>query len=1200
MDRNKLKTYAPEARRDFIQAVTDKAAFYGFTADDIEPMTEEGDVALIGGRPFPKVVGAKRKKLEARIRKQGFEQTMEAMAYTWFNRLVAIRYMELHEYLDHGYRVLSHTEGHNLPEIVEHAEHVDLPGLDSQNVVELKLDGTKEEELFRMLLIAQCNALHKAMPFLFESIDDDTELLLPDNLLHSDSLIRNLVTEIDEDDWQQVEIIGWLYQFYISEKKDEVIGKVVKSEDIPAATQLFTPNWIVKYLVQNSLGRQWMATYPTSPLKSQMEYYIAPAEQTPEVHAELDEITPDSLNPEDLTLLDPACGSGHILVEAYDLLKAIYQERGYRTKDIPGLILEKNLFGLEIDDRAAQLAAFALMMKGRADDRSILERSVQPHVLSIQESADLDAKEITDALNAPLDRGDVTAGDILQTDVAHIVELFEHGKTYGSLIHVPEDLGERLPTLRNRVEALISHGGLLERPMATAMKPFVDQATALVRSYDAVVANPPYMGGRNGMNPALKQFASKHFPTTKYDLFSMFIERGIDLTTSRGVIGMVTMESWMFLSSYESFRQHVLHKHTILCLGHFPYDGRSPTAMGINFGVSATCIQKTKVQDYTGHYCCARHYELTADGMPQSFPPANERLAIVASEEFDHIPGSPVSYWVSDRVRRIFSSNTSLGDVAVPRQGMATSDNDRFMRRWSEVSIQRIGFESDGRSAAKESGCKWFPYNKGGEYRKWYGNNEFVVNWGDDGREVLEYAAQLYGSPTRTVKNIQHYFRPGSTWSQTGSGATSFRHVPKGFIFAHIGSMVFDQNGTDGLNILGFLNSSVALYLLKLSSQSLGLEVGHIRKLPIAVLDYDVSRIRRLISITASDWDTCEISWDFTRFRLLEDETNNSSIDRAFSQWRQRCTDNALEVKQLEEENNRYFIEVYGLEDELTEDVPIKQITLTSNPFYHYRDGLSEEEQNSLVRCDVSKDLVSYVVGCMMGRYSLDEPGLIFANSSNEGFDQSKYRKFPADEDGIVPLTEFSWFEDDAAHRFDKFIAAAWPAEHLQENLTFVAESLGPKKGETPRDTIRRYLATGFYKHHLSLYKKRPIYWLFSSGKQRGFQALVYLHRYNEGTLARMRTEYVIPLLGKMAARIDQLTDDIADATSTPHQKRMEKEKATITKQLAEVQSFDEKLRHFADQRIALDLDDGVKVNYGKFGDLLAEVKAVTGKKPTG
>src|SRR5712691_3157955 len=461
MDRTKLKAYAPQARRDFIQAVTARAAYHGLTATKVEPIIAQGEVVLIGGKPFPHAMARKRKALEERIARQGFEQTMEAMAYTWFNRFAAIRFMELHGYLEHGYRVLSHPKPEKLtPEILEHAEHVDLPGLNKAIVIDLKLDGTKEAELYRMLMIVQCNALHSAMPFLFERIDDETELLLPDNLLHSDSLIRKLVNWVDEKDWQEVEIIGWLYQFYISEKKDQVIGKMIKSEDIPAATQLFTPNWIVKYLVQNSLGRQWMATYPNSPLTQQMEYYIEPAEQTPEVQAQLKAITPESLDPEELTLLDPACGSGHILVEAYDLFKAIYQERGYRARDIPILILRKNLFGLEIDDRAAQLAAFALMMKARADDRRIFANSVQPHVLAIQESKGLNAQEITEALNRPLDAGETKGqpGNITQADVAQLITLFEHGKTFGSLIRVPENLTAKLPAIAERVQDVLVNG----------------------------------------------------------------------------------------------------------------------------------------------------------------------------------------------------------------------------------------------------------------------------------------------------------------------------------------------------------------------------------------------------------------------------------------------------------------------------------------------------------------------------------------------------------------------------------------------------------------------------------------------------------------------------------------------------------------------------------------------------------------------
>ena len=518
MNRTKLKNYAPQARRDFIQAMTDRAAFYGLTAKKIEPVVERGDVAVIAGREHPRAVAKKRKQLEDRIQRHGFEQTMEALAYTWFNRLVAIRFMELHGYLDHGYRVLSHPEGKPTPEILEHAEHVELPGLKKETVIDLKLAGNKEAELYRLLLTAQCNALNTAMPFLFEKIDDETELLLPENLLHSDSLIRKLVSEIDEEDWREVEIIGWLYQFYISEKKDEVIGKVVASEDIPAATQLFTPNWIVKYLVQNTLGRQWLATYPQSALRQQMEYYIEPAEQTPEVQEQLKAITPTSLNPEEVTLLDPACGSGHILVEAYDLFKAIYQERGYRAKDIPALILQKNLFGLEIDDRAAQLAAFALMMKARADDRRIFDSEAKPNILAFEDSQGMNAADITHALNSPINKEEMPSeylfeeieeekaglfskkvlaekGHVSQSDIISVLELFENAKTFGSLIQVPPKLAATLPEIEKRLADVLKHGDLMHTS-GHVIKPLLQQARLLARQYDAVVANPPYMGSK--------------------------------------------------------------------------------------------------------------------------------------------------------------------------------------------------------------------------------------------------------------------------------------------------------------------------------------------------------------------------------------------------------------------------------------------------------------------------------------------------------------------------------------------------------------------------------------------------------------------------------------------------------------------------------------------------------------------------------
>lgn len=1204
MNRSILKNYAPQARRDFIQAITDRASFYGLTKKRTEPVAFQGDVALIGGRPFPKKAGEQRKRLEERIARQGFEQTIEAVAYTWFNRLVAIRFMELHEYLEHGYRVLSHPEGKPTPEILEQAEHVDLPGLDPQQVIDLKLAGDKDAELYRMLLIAQCNALHRAMPFLFERIDDETELLLPDTLLHSDSLIRTLVSEIPEEDWQEVEIIGWLYQFYISEKKDQVIGKVVKSEDIPAATQLFTPNWIVKYLVQNSLGRQWVATYPDSPLKGQMEYYIEPAEQSPEVQEQLKAITPTSLNPEELTLLDPACGSGHILVEAYDLLKAIYQERGYRAKDIPRLILTKNLYGLEIDDRAAQLAAFALMMKARADDRRIFAEHVQPHVLSIQESKGLDAREITDSLNQPILKeklppsGELfeeiadeksplfsrknlaVKGDIAQTDIAHLIDLFEHGKTFGSLIRVPEKLAEKLPAIAQRVEDVLAHGGMFEAAAARAIRGIVEQCRLLAMSYDAVTENPPYMGGRSSMNAALKTFAATQYPQSKYDLFSMFIERSCDFCKRSGHFALVTMHAWMFLSSFEELRKRIFAERTVVAMAHLGPRAFS-TISGEVVQVTAFACRNQPVAGYQSTF-----FQLTNGDEEEKKDALRKKTAKafnISQVEFQKIPGTPLAYWATDRVRDVFASSKTLGEIAKPRQGMASSDDGRFVRHWFEVSFETIGFGHKSRESAAATDAKWFPFNKGGSYRRWYGNNSTVVNWQNDGSEVRAFAEELYRSATRTIKNMDFYFRPGITWSLiTGSGP-SFRYFEDGFIIGHKGCGIYVTSQDKLLTILGFLNSRVTDHLLETISPTLGFEVGHLKAVPLHAVEdsSDVNEhVESLVESYRRDWDSAEISWGFIESPLLPAGQKKPSVRESLEQWERAC-DNAIdEVRRNEQHINSVFIEAYGLQDELSPEVPDDQITL-------YRPDRQED----------IKRLISYAIGCMMGRYSLDKPGLIYAHSGGKGFDPNQYQTFPADEDGIIPLTDLEWFEDDAANRLEKFIATAWPKEHLEENLKFVADSLGPNRGERPRETIRRYLATGFYKHHLQMYKRRPIYWLFSSGKQRAFQCLVYLHRYNEGTLSRMRTEYVTKLQGKIDSRIDHLAEDIAAASATSHRKKLEKERDTLLKHRAELLAFDEKLRHYADKRIALDLDDGVKVNYGKFGDLLAEVKAVTGSK---
>ncbi|MFH1935808.1 MAG: BREX-1 system adenine-specific DNA-methyltransferase PglX [Pseudomonadota bacterium] len=1257
MNRNKLKAYAPSARRDFIKVVTDRAAFYGLKKNKIEPISEQGDVAIIGGKPFPRDVVKKRKRLEERINREGFGQVMEAMAYTWFNRFVAIRYMELHGYLEHGYRVLSttdYTDGTDakdkktvsslVPDILKYAEHVDLPELNQNKVVELKLAGNRDEELYRMLLIAQCNALHKAMPFLFEWIGDATELLLPENLLHSDSLIRKMVNEIPEEEWQEVEIIGWLYQFYISEKKDQVIGKVVKSEDIPAATQLFTPNWIVKYMVQNTLGRQWVATYPNSPLKQQMEYYIEPAEQTPEVEEQLKAIMPQSLNPEELTLLDPACGSGHILVEAYDLFKAIYQERGYRAKDIPRLILERNLYGLEIDDRAAQLAAFALMMKARADDRRIFDNGTKPHVLAIQESKGMDAEKITEALNAPIVKGELPTremlfeemdearaplfsrknlsvkGEISQDDVAQLIQLFEHGKTFGSLIRVPDDLHQKLVAIAERVEDVLAYGEMFGKAAAGSILPLVEQARVMAGKYCAVVTNPPYMGNK-GMNGRLKVFAQNNYPNSKSDLFAMFMDHNLELALKKGAVAMITMQSWMFLSSFEKLRDSILNKNTTLSMMHL--GARAFDSIGGEVvSTTAFVLENAHYPEYKGGY-----YRLV-DGNSEGAKDDSLREAIknpncgwfyrASAADFKKIPGSPIAYWVSDRVRYIFCSTDSLGEFATPRAGLATGDNPTYQRFWTEVAIDNIFFGCLANEESKHSHKKWYPCNSGGDFRKWFGNNEIIVNWQFDGAELRNFR-DSNGKLRSRPQNTQFFFKPGITWTKLSSSMFAARLREKGFVFDDTGRSAFPEEKDTIIPLLSMLCGKLTTLFLKILNPSMSFTSGDLARLPIPKSFDKLSESsisQKIIRSSRNDWDSYETSWEFTKLPLPDPDHRQPTLEATCATLRAHWQDITLKMQRLEEENNRIFIEAYGLQDELTPEVPLEEITLTCNPHYRYGAGKSEEEYENLLLTDTMKGLISYAIGCMMGRYSLDTPGLIYAHSGNDQFLEIYHQKhnkptppqnknhscdswsiFPPDQDGIIPITDTDWFPDDASNRFIEFISVVWPKEHLEKNLKFVAESLSPNRGESPRETIRRYISTGFFKHHLKMYKKRPIYWLFSSGKLRAFQCLVYLHRYNEGTLSRMRTEYVIPLQGKIAARIEQLSGDISAATSTAHRKKLERERDKLIKQQTELQTFDEKLRHYADQRIILDLDDGVKVNYGKFGDLLAEVKAVTGKE---
>jgi hypothetical protein len=1198
-NRNILKAYAPQARKDFIRAMTDRAALFGVTKKGFTQGEERGDLFLIEGKAFPKVVAEQRKRLLARIEETSFDHVMEAVAYTWFNRFLAIRYMELHGYFDHGYRVLSHPSGEREPEILQQAQHLNLPGLDPKVVVELKLEGDKDDVLYRRILIAQCNGLHKAMPFLFERIDDETELLLPENLLQSDSIVRALVNSIAESEWDEIEIIGWLYQFYISEKKDQVIGKVVKSEDIPAATQLFTPNWIVKYMVQNSLGAQWMASYPDSPLKAAMAYYIEPTEQTPEVQSQLDAITPKTLDPEAITLIDPAVGSGHILVEAYDLFRAIYIERGYTPQAAARAILTKNLYGLDIDDRAAQMAGFALLMKARADDRTLLSDPPVLNVRSLTDSGGWDAADMADALIRTgrvelLPPADLLPETLSQptlsvsaeergvrTMIVNIVALFDGAKTFGSLITVPDAVMESLPIL----EALLARpvgGDLLTRGTQINAREklavLVIQAKLLGLRYDCVVANPPYLSSRS-MNVALKGFLERQYKPFKNDLFSAFVGMARDRLLPLGRCGIMSPNVWLYLSSHRHLREQISPMLTGLIelpLGAFK--GATVQICTFTFCAVPRPDFKATFVGLTVHR--GGDHEMASYTRAALREPNCSYRHDLAVGHFAKIPGSPIAYWISPQLRQAFASNDSVARYAYASNGIQTGNNDRFVRNWSEVSYDKI-IKMD-----------WVPYNKGGAYRKWYGNNDYVVEWSGGGLNIKT-------QPNSCIRGEERYLTRGITWSDITSSRSSYRFFPDGYVFDAKGPSAFCEPAYL-MPLLGLLNSNIVVEFSKILNPTLSFQIGDFRNIPVPHSIITGCReecedlVSQAIDISRSDWDQYETSRDFGPNPVLAQGA--STLAEATAQLVIFHEESTQKLKNIETAINSITAQCFRLEREFSSTVDLGDVTLTANPHYRYGGDLTDAERASRLLSDTMRELVSYGVGLMMGRYSLAEPRLIYAHAGNAGFDPGRYGAFPADDDGIVPITEDPWFADDAATRIEQFLAIAWPKAPVNDTLASLTDGLTEGKGDEPRAALRGYLAKTFYKDHLQTYRNRPIYWLFSSGKLKAFECLVYLHRYNESTLARMRTAYVTPLMGKMQQRITDLEVEIATSASSAEKTRKGRERENLVRQLAELRTFDEELRHLADQRIRLDLDDGVKVNYGRFGNLLAAKDKVRGK----
>ncbi len=1162
MNKSAIKNFSVEARKNLLYHVAKKAEYYGITSEKIEPVVSESeDGIVIGDRVHSKNIKKQREDLVRRVLEKGYEQVMEEGAYTWFNRFIALRFMEVNDYLPTGVRILSSiTPDKTEPDIITSALSIDLP-LDKDIIYGFQ-DSNALESLYKYLLIIQCNELSKILPFLFENIQDYTELLLPDNLLFTDSVIRKLTAEIPEEDFREVEIIGWLYQFYISEKKDEVFSNLKKNikiskEDIPAATQLFTPAWIVKYMVENSAGRLWLEAHPDRELQGKWKYYIEPAEQDEDVQKQLDTIIDKNLKPESIKILDPCMGSGHILVYAFDVMYEIYRSAGYIEREIPKLILTNNLYGLDIDDRAAQLACFAVIMKARSYNRRVFREEISLNLCSIQDSGAVAFRE------TPLQGYPILTG---------LCEQFAEGKEFGSLIEVMDfDMEEA----EKEFERFKKECDVFSHHLVEKVEGIVKQAGIMAGKYDVVVTNPPYMGGK-GMSEKLSDFVKKNFPDAKSDLFACFIERCIKFTDKLSFTAMITQHSWMFLPSFQKLREKILNLNSISSMLHL--GARAFEEIGGEVVQNtAFVLRNNSINNYKPLFVRLVDFN-TARKKEEEFLVGKHRFSNTVQEDFSKINGSPIAYWVSNRVRGLFELDVSLDKIAKPCIGMRTGNNNRFLRFWAEISKEKIGFGFRNNIDAQNSGLKWFPYNKGGEFRKWYGNNEYVVNWYNDGYEIKENTKKVYPQLGDNlgwkISNEQFYFKESITWTDVSSSRFGVRYSFQGFIFDTVEPAIFPSE-KDKKYITAFLCSKIAFIFLQFLNPTMHFKLGNIGTLPIIFPSSESIKTlidtlaEENIQISRRDWDSFETSWDFQLHPFLQHRTDGR-IQNAFNSWRSYTESQFNQLKSNEEHLNRLFIEIYGLQDEMTPEVEDRDITIR--------------------KADLERDIksfISYAVGCMMGRYSLDSPGLIYAGGT---FDPSKYKIYPADDDGIIPVLSADWFDDDIVERFTDFLRVTFGSENLYENIDFIASALGKTDNETSRERIRKYFLNDFYKDHVRIYQKRPVYWLFTSGKNKAFNALIYLHRYDRFTIAKMRIDYLHELQGKLEMAERHLRENLTQMKDAREKKQTEKKLSEIAAHKDELGKYDEPVRHMADMQVELDLDDGVAVNYEKFKGLVAKI----------
>ena len=1170
MDKNAIKKYAIWARRELIEKVSQKALQYGIEdGKELDPKLESINGVLLSDDEKKQ-----RQALIRKINENGYAHVMEEVAYTWFNRFIALRFMEVNGYLPSHVRVFTDEAGEFKPQIMSEALHLELEGLDMEKVYELKNDN-RDDDLFKYLLITQCNALSGIFPKMFQKIADYTELLLPDYLLREGSVIEQMVNQKDgipEADWQdQVQIIGWLYQFYNVEPKAKAIshrGKKISKDELPAATQLFTPDWIVHYMVENSLGRLWLEGHPNDSLKSDWKYYINEAEQESDVQKQLDAVHEEyaGLKPEEIKCIDPCMGSGHILCVLFDTLIKIYEDYGYSVRDAAISIVENNLWGLDIDERAAQLAYFTVMMKARQYDRRFLTRGIQPHVYAIEES---------NGLKYDGDYGDFLLDKKQQETLSYMMDIFKDAKEYGSLLSLEKrDFDSFIDAWRLTAEQTLNDVRMMGWYMYAGERitTLAYQAKALSQDYQIVVTNPPYLGVSD-LSSKLGDFIKSKYPEGKADLFSAFIERCATMTRNKGFYAMITMHSWMFLSSFEELRIKMEYSDFVnmVHLGAHAFEEIG----GEVVQTTSFVIRKTYTNGYKGIYFRLLE-ESTQDAKEEAFL-RHDSMFVSSQDKYKAIPGAPVAYWVEKGILDSFESGTVMGKIAEIVTGMSTGNNDLYLRLWTEVDVNRILFRSTSFENVDLSISEWVPYNKGGEARKWYGNNEYIVKWSE--------SAHFH----RARPTFSHlYLKQGITWSFVTSGMFSARYYPNGFLWDVAGCPCVIQDEGLMYYALGYLSTKIANQILKIINPTINCQVIDVQRTPIIIdeekKDQVIELSKSCVDISKNDWDSFENSWDFMKnplvpmaYELEEQKKSQFASERMkkygliswhYDMWKESCEDRFLRLKDNEQKLNDIFIKIFKLSDSMTSEVPNKDVTVR--------------------RADLSRDirgLISYAVGCMFGRYSIDSLGLIYAGGI---WDMSKYATFMPDKDAIIPICDDEYFSDDIVGRFIEFIEVVYGKELLEDNLQFIADALGGNG--TSREVIRNYFINDFYADHVKIYQKRPIYWLFDSGKKNGFKCLVYMHRYQPDTIARIRTDYVHEQQARYKTAIEEIEKRI-DTVSASEKVKLTKKLNTLKAQDEEIHTYEEKIHHLADQMISIDLDDGVKHNYELFQDVLAKIK---------